>query len=312
MAKVRQEQSLADWAQELPYPLATALWSAQSEKTNPHAENRQLFLFWEATAAFTGTVLLSALAQDDFLREDQLRGISAVLVKQRLTMNKAGFGVWMVVAQRLGRLFRGMLNSQDRDERARLDGLFAGAPEDLVRALCSTDLANLLSEVTKRRNELAAHGGALSVQVRRELNAWLTKEIQALQALFDGAWTDAPLVRAGKMSLRDGVFIHDVELVMGTNTPFLTYFVRLGTPMVEGGLYLVTDGAQRGMPLQPLVQLRSSPASAQYACYFYNRLEGGGARLVSYHLGGGDDHVVEPFPELTALVAAFDPPEDSA
>jgi len=39
--------------------------------------------------------------------------------------------------------------------------------------------------------------------------------------------------------------------------------------MTTGQLYLVTEGAQRGLRIEPFVQLRSSPATAQFTCYFY-------------------------------------------
>jgi type I restriction enzyme M protein len=75
--------------------------------------------------------------------------------------------------------------------------------------------------------------------------------------------------------------------------------------MTTGQLYLVTEGAQRGLRIEPFVQLRSSPATAQFTCYFYNRLEGEEARLVSYHLGS-DSELRERSPSLWTLVAGFD------
>ena len=91
---------------------------------------------------------------------------------------------------------------------------------------------------------------------------------------------------------------------MGLNTPFLTQKVTVGTPMTTGQLYVVTDGAQRGLEIEPFVQLRSSPENAQFTCYFYNRLEGEEARLVSYHLGS-EGELRERLPGLLTLVAGF-------
>jgi hypothetical protein len=220
-------------------------------------------------------------------------------------MQRATLGVWLILVQRLGRRFRDMLDSDDPDERARVEGLFAGAPDDLVRALCSTELAGILGRVTQRRNQWSAHGGAPAVPVLQEQNTWLLEKIEELHSLFGGAWADAPLVRAGQSAYDEGVFTHDVELVMGLNTPFLPRKVTVGTPMTIGQLYVVTDGAQRGLEIEPFVQLRSSPASAQFTCYFYNRLEGEEARLVSYHLGSDGD-VCERSPGLWTLVTGFD------
>lgn len=233
---------------------------------------------------------------------DSLR---ATLATGRLSMQRATLGVWLIIVQRLGRRFRGMLDSDDPDERARVAALFAGAPDDLVRALSSTELADLLGRVVKRRNDWSAHGGAWPEHVLKEQNAWLVEQIEALRSLVDGAWAEAPLVRAGSMDYQDGVFVHDVERVMGLNTPFLTQPVAVGAPMERGQLYLVTNGAQRGLRIEPFVQLRASPSTAHFGCYFYNRLEGEEARLVSYHLGA-EGEVLERSPGLTTLVARFD------
>ncbi len=305
VASPQKPQRLAEWAQELPYPLATALWACEARKDNPDAANRQLFLFWEATAAFIGTVLLSALDQDKSLRDAEMASLRATLASGGLSMQRATLGVWLVLVQRLGRRFRDMLDSDDSDERARVAALFAGAPEELVRALCSTEVASLLGAVIKRRNDWSGHGGSTTARVLTERNAWLVEQVEALRAIVDEAWADAPLVRAGRASIGDGVYTYDVELVMGLNTPFLTDSVTVGAPMNTGELYLATDGAQRALRIEPFVQLRVSPETEQYTCYFYNRKDGEVARLVSYHLAG-DGEVRETSPGLAVLLAAFE------
>lgn len=298
-------QTLVDWTRELPYPLASALWASQAAKGNAHAENRQLFLFWEAVAAFTGTVLLSALDEDKSLREVEMESLRSAIAAAHLSMQRATLGVWRLIIQRLGSRFRRLLDSPDADERARVSALFAGAPDDLVRAICSLEMTALVDRINKKRNDWSGHGGATPPRVLADQNAWLTEQIQSLRDVFDGAWAGAPLVRAGSMAYEHGAYIHDVELVMGLNTPFLGRAVTLGAPMEKGELYIVTDGAQRGLRVEPFVQLRESPDSAQYACYFYNRLEGQDARLVSYHVGS-EAEVRERSPGLSNLVASFD------
>ncbi len=66
-----------------------------------------------------------------------------------------------------------------------------------------------------------------------------------------GAWIDAPLVRPGSLNYQDGAFVHDVELVMGVNTSFLTQTVTIGAPMERGQLYIATDGTQRVPRIEP-------------------------------------------------------------
>ncbi len=305
LAPARQDRPLAAWAQELPYPIATALWACEAQRGNEHAAQAQLFHFWEAVAAFVATVLLSALDQDNSLRRSEMESLRATLSKQHLSMERASLGAWLVLTQRLGRRFRDMADSPDADERARVTALFAGAPDELVRALCSPDLSTLLTSVVRRRNDWSGHTGAKTNRLLAEQNAWLLEQIEALRSIVDGTWAGAPLVRAGTSSYEEGVFVHEVERVMGLNTPFLRETVSVGSPMNRGQLYVVADGAQRGLRIEPFVQLRDSPTAAHFTCYFYNRLDKGEARLVSYHLGG-DEELLEASPALASLVAGFD------
>jgi hypothetical protein len=305
LAPARQDRPLAAWAQELPYPIATALWACEAQRGNEHAAQAQLFHFWEAVAAFVATVLLSALDQDNSLRRSEMESLRATLSKQHLSMERASLGAWLVLTQRLGRRFRDMADSPDADERARVTALFAGAPDELVRALCSPDLSTLLTSVVRRRNDWSGHTGAKTNRLLADQNAWLLEQIEALRSIVDGTWAGAPLVRAGTSSYEEGVFVHEVERVMGLNTPFLRETVSVGSPMNRGQLYVVADGAQRGLRIEPFVQLRDSPTAAHFTCYFYNRLDKGEARLVSYHLGG-DEELLEASPALATLVAGFD------
>jgi len=140
---------------------------------------------------------------------------------------------------------RSPASRSDADERARVVALFAAAPDELIRALCSAELAGLLGTVIKRRNDWSAHGGATTDHVQTERNGWLVEQIEALRGIIDGAWLDAPLVRAGRAEVGDNVYTYDVERVMGLNTPFLTDTITVGSRMKTGELYLVTDNAQR-------------------------------------------------------------------
>ena len=56
------DTSIRTWLSELPYPIASAIWAFETRRQNPDAARRQIFLVWEAYAAFYAGVLMSALS----------------------------------------------------------------------------------------------------------------------------------------------------------------------------------------------------------------------------------------------------------
>jgi hypothetical protein len=69
-------------------------------------------------------------------------------------------------------------------------------------------------------------------------------------------------------------------------------------------LYLLSDGAARGLQLLPLVFIGSSPPSAKNACYFFNRVEKEGVRFVPYHFADRAE-LTERFAEATAAIRSL-------
>jgi hypothetical protein len=280
-----EEQSLVDWSRSLPYPLAAAYWAFASRRSNVHAAHRQVFLFWDAVAAFMGTVLLSVLEQDASLGAQEQPQLQRALQYGHLTMERATLGAWAILIQRLTKRFRGMLDSDDADERARLIQLFGNAPVDFLSRLLSPVLAEVLGVVMERRNAWAAHGGAASDATLQQQIGIIESQTERLRDLLGPGWRDFPLVRAGRLELsEESVFVQDVEVAIGPNAPFLQRQMTLSSPMMKGRLYLAATGAERALPLAQLVVLRPTPGANQYTCYFYNRLEPNGVRLVSYQV----------------------------
>lgn len=190
-----------------------------------------------------------------------------------------------------------MLSSNDQDEQARLRQLFGGAGSGVIEALLNPTGIALLREVNSRRNVWAGHAGAASESTLQSQVDQLISMTEDLRSVVGSAWTGLPLVRAGAARRKSGEYIQEVELVMGTNTPFKPASLRVGEIMEEGELYLATDGCAEPVPLSHLVVLRSSPPDQLYACYFFNRASNHRARLVSYQMTEAGE-IEEPLDDL--------------
>jgi hypothetical protein len=72
----------------------------------------------------------------------------------------------------------------------------------------------------------------------------------------------------------------------------------------EGRLYLTLQGGERTVALRNLIVLRAARRSAHYTCYFYNRVDGSGVRLIAYQYAD-EASVVDDVPDIRGLLATF-------
>lgn len=301
------DPSLTRWTSSLPYPFASALWTLMS-RSSIEAKHRQMFLTWESYGGFLATTLLSVMKQDVDFASAEGPALRRALDGAGLSLERATLGTWAVIVERLGSVFRAMLNSGDEDEQSRLRQLFGGAEVGVIEALLSPKCVTLLREVNARRNAWAGHGGATTETTLQRQIDHLMSLLEDLRSAVGSAWEGLPLVRAGAARRKGGEYVQDVERVMGTSTPFSPQQLRVGEIMEEGELYLATDGCAEPVPLNHLVVLRSSPPDQRFSCYFFNRTSASSARLVSYQMTETGE-IEEPLDQLgLGLPWLLDPP----
>lgn len=290
------EDSFEAWARDLPYPFASALWTLESREADGD-RHRQIFLTWEAYAAFLAIVLLSVVRADPELRRVHFPELETTLRKHGLSLSRPSIGAWNVVIQRLGKVLRD-LAAGTADEAARAKRLFGGADPEVLRVLLSPEIVALLTDFGAKRNRWQGHTGATTSRELQVQLGELRSSLERLKELVGGGWAHIPLVRAGKARRKGGVLHQSVELVMGMAVPFRPIEMKTGSVMDEGELYLAAPGCERPVSLSHLLVLRGAPASERYTAYFFNRQEADNqARLVTYQLSEASS-LVEP---LTGL-----------
>ena len=107
--------------------------------------------------------------------------------------------------------------------------------------------------------------------------------VEDLRSLWGRGWQQYELLQVDKMTYSDGQFTVECPRIMGANNQFERVSRMVTEPMNSGHLYLLSDGASKGLKLLPLVRVMASPNKVANACYFYNRSDGNGQRFVSYH-----------------------------
>lgn len=278
------DDSLTSWLDELPYPIALSLWTAEAA-TSASEQQRAYIHAWEAIVTFHATVLLSACRNAPGGGDEIEAAIRRTLHENRLGIERASFGTWVVIAECIAKNLRAALESGDADDVARIRRAFGDLGRTGIERLVSKDLVKKFSEVNSKRNRWLGHTGYTSEQEWRTQVDTLVADLRELRSILGDVWSQLLLVRPGTAKRGRAGIVQRAEVAVGTRTPFATREFAVGDHMYDGELYLVRDGSQSPLRLGHFVQLREAPSSAQFTTYFYNRTEGSSVRMVSYQYG---------------------------
>lgn len=276
-------QSLDQWFETLPFPLASILRAWQATPSQDFkTKHEHLLHFFEATAEFLSVILLSAFGSKEAFFEEYKKNLSDALEKQKLSFQRATFGTWKLVVENLGKRVRQML-SGDKDARALCAELFQDPSLPLAEMVSSKELLEILSRTNKMRNDWAGHSGVVGQDEAKIRNEQLLEEVQKFRALTGDLWLETQLIRGLHCRPRHGMFENEIAIMMGSNSEFLKEARQMNNWLDVEHLYLSRKDASGSLRLLPLIQVGPSPQSAKNACYFFNRLEKDGVRFISYH-----------------------------
>lgn len=281
--KQHADIGLDQWTETLPFPLASILrtWLATPSR-DAKTKYEHLLHFFEGTAEFLSTILLSAFGSQEVTFETHKERLTEACKKQNLSFRRSTFGTWKLVVEYLAKQIR-LLLSGDENSRALCKEMFADDTLTLPKMLGRTELAEVLSVTNKMRNDWAGHGGVVSQAEALLRHEQLVKQAQRLRDVMADAWSDTQLIHALNVRPRREGVENEVAILMGSNSEFLKETREMSMWLYVDSLYLARKESPRALQLVPLVQMGPSPDSAKNACYFYSRVETNGYRMISYH-----------------------------
>jgi hypothetical protein len=297
--RVNREDTFPHWLDTLPFPLASILWTYHTQKEDPLKAYNQLDHFFEALAEFLAVLLLSAVRQDESVFEEVWPSVSSGLSDIGMTLERTSMGTWVAVFENLAKVVRSDLD--DADAREHWRRLFACDDHELLGAIISKKMVTVLKQANAWRNGWRGHGGIVGDDEARRRATEYVSLLLDVRGLLENRWENYPLVLARSGRYSNGLHSYSVHRVAGTRTPFDVSEIVLKQPMEDGQLHMVAPRLGVACPLLPFVRLGASPADAQSACYFYNRVQLGGVRYVSYHFETQPE-LIEPFPGARALL----------
>ena len=166
--KEHTADSLEQWFETLPFPLASILRAWRSAQTRDFkTKYGHLLHFFEATAEFVSVILLSAFSSNEALMSAQKPKLLESMGKQNLSFQRATFGTWKFVVEYLGKQTRQLLSEKAappedaRNNRLLCADIFSDPSLDLPEALSRKELASILATTNKMRNDWTGHGGVV-------------------------------------------------------------------------------------------------------------------------------------------------------
>ncbi|HXL95514.1 MAG TPA: protein kinase, partial [Streptosporangiaceae bacterium] len=273
------------WTGTLPFPLASVLWLYLAEP-EPATKVEFLLRFFESLAQFSATVLLSAGMSDPvFSTANRSEWFGDPDGPRPLDLRIPTFGTWVELTKRLASTGRQMLEGHG-DETDHYLKLFTATDADLIEALVSKKLDEILRHACVRRNEWIGHGGRTNPKVLRDRLGDLEEVLARTRSLF--AWSFMPwtLVKPGASMSRHGVHVLTATILTGANAAFRKRQIELSHPCDAELLYFQNRENPEALAVAPLIRMISDDDTGEEACYFYNRAEGDQVRWVSYHYLG--------------------------
>jgi hypothetical protein len=302
LRELGQHDPLETFTASLPFPLASILWRYQAD-ADEQAKVEHLRRFFEASAAFFTTVLLSAFRSDETLFNAEKREWFRHV---RGNLRRMTFGTWTKFGTTIAKSLQRLLNDDSAGKTQILEA-FAVA-EAFGATIAGQALWEILDAAREIRNQ-EAHSGIVG---RADLNLWhaqLEQLLSKFRQLVAPSLETVQLIRPGRSENIKGVRHYDSSsLLQGPNSIPRRMSLRVLFEM-EGGdaLYLIPGGADSlasALRLVPLLQLRPLPHSADHACYFYSGTVGNEIEFISYHYEA-QPRIREPDPDVRQLLDEF-------
>jgi hypothetical protein len=283
---INQEDRYEDWLESLPFPLASILWRHHAAKDSFRERFQMLLHFFEATAAFVATIHLSAYMSSDGEWERIREDLSSKLSSKGLSLERATFGSWKLVVERLASATSSALRKaeENQDEMSVLAQIYGTSDRQSISMLCDKKLLRVLQDANKIRNNNLGHSGAVGEAAAKQVHDELMDLIYQLRSAFGRRWGSYELLQPGAIRYKAGIYYITCKRIMGSRSaPFEEREYESAMPLEADCLYLFDSVCRTGLKLQPFVEVMPSPERQAVACFIFNRVEKDSARWVSYH-----------------------------
>lgn len=120
----------------------------------------------------------------------------------------------------------------------------------------------------------------------------LESELVKAREVIGDVFEDYRLIKPGIGYFDSGIYNCRCSLIAGTRSTFKEFLIKTSSGIDVSNLYFVGDGNYDALQLIPFIMMMPSPKTQENACYFYNRTDENGVRMVSYYFEKDADFTI--------------------
>lgn len=276
-----QRANEEEWIESLPFPLASILRICHTETGSFETRYKRKLQFFEALAQFVALIHMSAFSSDSKLWEEVSGELTEKLDKHNLGIERATFGTWVAINQKLIKQARELLKGDETEDYS--FELYQTSDRRMLAALTSKEFLTTIQQANSLRNKWDGHSGMVGEAEAKAVDEKLNRYIDDVRNIFGFLWEKYQLLMPGSNEYDAGVFLTNVQLLSGTKHPFKTAQVEVTSPMQKDTLHFKSPDREQTLKLLPFIKMLEPASKEQNACYFYSRRTGDGFRFNSYH-----------------------------
>jgi hypothetical protein len=292
LRQINRNDSLEEWFEQLPFPLASILWKYYATK-EAKEKKEYLLYFFEAFAQFQAVLMLSAFQND----KELVKGVSVDPEK----ITRSTFGTWVVIGEQLAKLTRTIMSGENKERCLRM---FRNKKRDLIDVITSKKVYQILKTTNGYRNEWRGHGGVEGVKDSRLRLKSLEAELIKLRELLGDAFEGYKLIKPGMGYFESGLHNNRGSLLVGSRSTFKEELITTVSGMDINHLYLFEEGNYEPLQLLPFIKLMPSPRTEENACYFYNKIENDRVKMISYYFDRESEVTIED-DNISSIINGF-------
>lgn len=266
-------ESVENWIDSLPFPLASILWVYHADD-NPKNKLAHLLNFFEALTQFNTILMLSAYASEpDFYIQNSNKWFNK---NSKDWFNHVSFGGWNNLGRKLANATRNFLD--DKNTGNHCLNMFGNPTHDFINLLINEKLFVILETVKDYRNHWKGHGGIESLSEAKKRLDLLELELAETRKLVMNNYSTACLLRPDNAEYKDAIHFYRVDDLIGRSIPFKKLSKETISDMDSQKLYVLHKNQLKPVELLPFIQVAKNNA-----CYFFSRIENDQAHYISYH-----------------------------
>lgn len=270
-----QENTLEDWINLCPFPIATILWKYNATISN--TEKREyLGFFFEGLSEMLVMLILSSFVQD----EEYFKKYRGRWFNEKKFFNwyeTTSFGTWCTLYSKLSDFISKELV---RDE-VFIRNILGNPSDEFLNMLKSDEIKNVLWESNELRKNTKGHNFAISKEKEKELLSLWEEYLHKILPIIGIGFSNTFIVKPTISSLSKNKFNFVVKLLLGHNLELKEGKIETDIIMDSDELYLYHKNQLKPIHVIPYIRYIES----KNACYFYSKMVGKTYRFVSYHHG---------------------------